>query len=81
MNNETLKNKYFIYWKLTSKDNFNSLSDTFQWRCNNWIATDWTYCPRSYKVNWSYEDWRLNPYEAAFLVVIDQNYDSPLYNS
>lgn len=79
--NDKLNNKYFIHWKFTSRDDFNSLSDTFQWRCNNWIATDWTYCPRSFKENWSYEDWRLNPYEAAFLVVIDQNYDSPLYNS
>ena len=77
---EKLANKYFIYWKLTSRDDFNSLSDTFQWRCNNWITTDWTVCPRSFKNDdWTY--WRLNPYEAAFLVVIDQNYDSPLYNS
>lgn len=75
---DKLQNKYFIYWKITTTDDFGSLLDTFQWRCLNWIATDWTYCPRSFKENWKYV-W-LNPYEAASLVVIDQNYPSNLFN-
>lgn len=75
-----LQNKYFIYWKITTDDSLGDLLDTFQWRCNNWVATDWTYCPRSFKKDWSYEKWRLNPYEAASLVVIDQNYPSNLFN-
>ena len=64
-----LKNKYFIYWKLSSRDSFQTLQDTFAWRCNNWYTTDDSYCLPS---NTSYS----NPYEDAFLVVIDQNYES-----
>jgi len=77
---DKLQYKYFMYWKVTTQDDFGTLLDTFQWRCNNWIATDWTYCPRSFKVNWSYENWWLNPYEVASLVIIDQNYPSKIFN-
>lgn len=70
-----LKNKYFIYWKLSSRDSFQTLQDTFAWRCNNWYTTDDSYCLPS---NTGYS----NPYEDAFLVVIDQNYEnSPFFNA
>ena len=68
----TLANKYFIYGKFMTKDSLNELEDKFTWRCNNWYTTDWSYCPPSVK-------WWTNPYENAFLVVIDQNYDSLLF--
>ena len=63
-----LENKYFVYWKLTTQDDFNTLLSTFSWRCNYWKATDDTYCPESL-------------YQNAPLTVIDQNYPSPFYNS
>jgi hypothetical protein len=74
-----LYDKYFIYWKLTTTDTFNTLLDTFQWRCNNWVSTTESNgavrpCPS--EIGW----WE-NPYAGASLVVIDQNYDSVLYNS
>ena len=70
-----LNNKYFIYWKLSSRDSFQTLQDTFAWRCNNWYTTDGSYCLPS---NASYN----NPYEDAFLVVIDQNYEnSPFFSA
>ena len=65
---DKLEHKYFVYWKLSSKDNFEELKTTFSWKCNNWIATDDTYCPDSL-------------YQYASLVVIDQNYPSPFINS
>lgn len=72
-----LKNKYFIYWKLSSRDSFQSLQDTFAWRCNNWYTTDDSYCLPTNK-----ERWYNNPYEDAFLVVIDQNYEnSPFFSA
>jgi hypothetical protein len=72
-----LKNKYFIYWKLSSRDSFQSLQDTFTWRCNNWYTTDGSYCLPTNK-----EKWYNNPYEDAFLVVIDQNYEnSPFFSA
>ena len=64
-NNSELEKKYFVYWKITSKDDFGDILSTFSWRCNDWIATDGTYCPSSL-------------YQSASLVVIDRNYDSPL---
>lgn len=67
-----LSNKYFIYWKLTSLDSSQSLNDTFVWWCNSWLGTDDIYCPGP-KVNWT-----INQYQKAPLVIIDQNYDSPL---
>ena len=63
-----LDHKYFVYWKLSSKDDFEELKETFSWKCNNWIATDDTYCPDSL-------------YQYASLVVIDQNYPSAFINS
>jgi hypothetical protein len=74
-----LYDKYFIYWKLTTTDNFNTLLDTFQWRCNNWVSTTESNgavrpCPSEIA-------WWENPYAGASLVVIDQNYDSAFYNS
>ena len=79
--NEKLNNKYFIHWKFTTRDSFADLEDTFVWRCSDgyvvnkaWkiLENQWTFCPPSIK-------WYHNPYESASLVVIDQNYDSPLY--
>ncbi len=74
-----LKNKYFIYWKFTSKDDtLTTLENTFKWRCNNWVSNDlfegdeFYYCPPSAG---TYS----NPYANASLVVINQDYDSPLY--
>ena len=65
----TLENKYFIYGKFTTKDTFQSLEDVFAWRCLNGIGTDGNWCP---------DLQRKNPYSEASLVIIDQNYDSPL---
>ena len=67
-----LKNKYFVHWKFTTKDDFTSLLDTFAWRCVNGISTEesdgkQSYCPPS------------SNYAVASLVVIDQNYDSPFF--
>ncbi len=68
-----LKNKYFIYWKFTTKDTLTTLENTFKWRCNNWISNEdpQYYCPPS-------TDEYSNPYANASLVVIDQDYNSPL---
>jgi hypothetical protein len=53
------------------------LKGVFKWKCNNGYGTDvvdgtGTPCP------WSRLEWT-NPYENASLVIIDQNYPSPLY--
>ena len=69
-----LQNKYFMHWKISTRDDFDTLLDTFKWRCNYWNATDGTYCPMS--IRWKWE----NPYDNASLVIIDQNYDSPFFN-
>jgi len=70
-----LHNKYFIHWKFTSRDSTEALKKIFVWRCtngyvlkNSWIKdmSQWLYCPPSV-------------YQSASLVVIDQNYQSPLY--
>ena len=66
-----LKNKYFIYWKFTTNDTFTMLEKTFSWICENWLGSDGNYCPET-RDNW------YNPYRNAALVVIDQNYESPL---
>ena len=72
---EQLKNKYFIYWKITSIDPLKSLEDTFVWRCSGWISTtDWYPCPSIDASGLTQK----NPYKNAALVVIDQNYGSPL---
>ena len=88
--NAKLNNKYFIYWKFTTKDSFNDLENTFAWRCRNgyvinkaWKIQDnqWRFCPPSVLKREGGEatyEW-YNPYEWASLVVIDQNYNSPLY--
>ena len=72
-----LENVYFIYWKMTSKDTVDKLEEVFVWRCNVWSGSDWTPCPWWWKASdgttWS------NPYQNASLVIIDQNYPSPLY--
>lgn len=71
-NNETeLKNKYFIYWKLTSLDDNDKLANTFAWRCIGWITNEeprW-FCP-------ALSIWER--YQNAPLVIIDQNYNSPM---
>ena len=77
-----LKNKYFIYWKFTTKDSFKDLEKTFRWNCNtdSGRASDklpsgeYSYCPVSVE-----EEWYYNPYYNVSLVVIDQDYDSPLF--
>jgi len=70
-----LHNKYFIHWKFTSRDSTEALKNMFVWRCtngyvlkNSWVkdVSQWLYCPSSV-------------YQSASLVVIDQNYQSPLY--
>ncbi len=88
--NGKLNNKYFIHWKFTTRDSFKDLEETFVWRCSDgyvvnkaWSILDsqWRFCPISVtkKENWeTVYEW-YNPYEWAALVVIDQNYDSPLY--
>ena len=71
-NYTTLKNKYFIYWKFTTKnDSVDTLSNMFAWRCNNGFSSDGSYCPPSTE-NYS------NPYANASLVVIDRDWQSPL---
>lgn len=67
----TLKNKYFIYGKFTTQDNTKSLESTFTWNCSAWVGSDGSYCPK----------FPGNPYRNAALVVIDNNYDSPLLKS
>ena len=64
-----LGNKYFIYGKFTTKDTFNSLENVFSWRCNSQMGSDAFPCPK------------IGPYRNASLVVIDQNYVSPLLQS
>lgn len=69
-----LENVYFIYWKMTSKDTVDDLKNVFKWKCyNSWSGSDGTPCP------WWRSGWN-NPYENASLVIIDQNYPSPLYD-
>ena len=69
--NTKLKNKYFIYGKFTTKSSISELENVFSWRCNNWFGTDNIFCP---KFEWNF-------YQNAALVVIDQNYGSPLFGS
>ena len=66
-----LDHKYFIYGKFTTKSSFSELENVFSWRCENWFGTDGIFCP---KFEW-------NPYRNAAVVVIDQNYSSPLLGS
>lgn len=73
-----LKNVYFIYWKLTTLDSVEDLKNTFKWKCTVWTGSDGTPCPMSIEME-DGERWE-NPYEWASLVIIDQNYPSPLYN-
>ena len=74
-----LENKYFIYWKLTTRDDLSKLEDTFSRRCKLWRANNtWRdFCP-GWTMNW--KDFR-TPYQNAALVIIDQDYDSPLLKS
>lgn len=74
-NGDKLKNKYFIYGKLTTKDDLDSLEETFSWRCSAWLANDDSFCPGKRLPDYP------NPYQNAALVIIDQNYDSPLLKS
>ena len=75
---DTLNNKYFLYGKFTAKDTFNELEKVFAWRCDNGITKDRrNFCP---KTNYIDEDDE-TPYRNASLVVIDQNYPSPMFQS
>ena len=66
-----LVHKYFIHGKFTTKDTFDVLGKVFKWRCVDWESNESSknYCPYSQE----------HPYTNAFLVVIDQNYSSPLF--
>lgn len=66
-----LNNKYFIYGKFTTKDTIDTLENVFAWRCDNEAGSDGNFCPK----------FDSNPYRNASLVVIDQNYSSPLLQS
>ena len=70
VDNGKLKNKYFIYGKFTTKDTLKKLESVFSWTCKNWIGSDGNYCPE-------YSSER-SPYQNKSLIVIDQNYGSPL---
>ena len=90
--NGKLNNKYFIHWKFTTKDSTKDLEETFAWRCSDGYVVDkgwhildaqWKFCPTSIAKRDEGDgeaeyEW-YNPYEWASLVVIDQNYNSPLY--
>lgn len=66
-----LLHKYFIHGKFTTKDTFDELGKVFKWRCVYWESNEnpKNYCPYSQE----------HSYTNAFLVVIDQNYSSPLF--
>lgn len=69
---DKLKHKYFIHGKFTTRDTFEKLGKIFKWRCIDWESNESPikyYCP--YSKEHSYTD--------ASLVVIDQNYSSPLF--
>ena len=73
----SINNRYFVYWKFTTRDSVSNLDSLFSWRCDNWISSNTVekYCPiSSVSANWE------NPYENAPLVIVDQNYDSPVFN-
>jgi hypothetical protein len=72
---EHLENKYFIYWKVVSKDTVDLLEDTFSRSCNYWIGSDRYPCPRFSAENTA------NDYQNASLIIIDQNFQSPMLNS
>ncbi len=72
-----LQNVYFVYWKMTSKDTVDQLEETFVWKCSVWSGSDWVPCPWWWKAS-DGTTWT-NPYQNASLVIIDQNYPSPLY--
>lgn len=65
-NTSSIYNKYFIHGKFTTKVSADDLMDVFEWQCINGVDDFDDYCPDS-------------PYQYASLVVIDQNYDSPLF--
>ena len=69
--NGKLNNKYFIYGKFTTKDTINRLENVFSWSCDNGYGSDGNFCPDS----------KWNPYKNASLIVIDQNYKSPVLGS
>ena len=75
-NNGILNNKYFIHGKFTSKDTYDTLMETFSWRCKDWQwNNDGNYCPYSCKASGCPQHF----YTRAPLVVVDQTYNSPLY--
>ena len=66
-----LSKKYFIYWRFTTKDSISKLEKVFLWRCNNDVGTNGYFCPQ----------FESNHYQNAALVIIDQNYASPFFQS
>ena len=78
-NSDKINSRYFVYWKLTTTDSLTDIvwnNGIFSRYCTNWISTDVDeyYCPQA-RSDWS------NPYTNSALIVIDQNYNSPLFNS
>ena len=70
--NGVLKHKYFVHGKMTTKLSANQLvNEVFAWTCESGVGSDGHFCPWSVK-------WREHPYQNASLILIDQNYDSPL---
>ena len=72
-----LNNKYFLYGKFTSKDGYGSLGDVFVWTCEGNLWSDGNLCPHCEDGDCPKES--RNYHADAPLVVIDQNYDSPLF--
>ena len=67
---EKINSRYFVYWKLTTKDSKTDLDELFSWGCDDdWLVHNEVekFCPHS-------------DYKDAYLIVIDQNYTSPLFN-
>ena len=75
--NDVLNNKYFLYGKFTSRDSYNWLKDVFTRSCNWNEWSDWRLCPTCIYNDCPKES--RNYYTNAPLVVIDQNYNSPLF--
>lgn len=67
--------KYFIYWKFSTLDNYDWLNSAFSWKCSDGKWSDGYPCPTG-KIA---ENHVSHNYGSAPLVVIDQNYSSPLF--
>ena len=78
--NTVIDKKYFVYWKFNTDSSTEDLYDLFAWRCEYWQWSNWGViregdshrCPPSSS---TYP----HPYQNASLVIIDQDYASPLF--